>query len=139
MLAEREASSARGGGLGAMEAGYQRGRSQDDSMRYERAKHDGSLPIIGVTTFLGPGAGGPPAHLPLARATETEKQRQLARLRDFQARHATDRPAALDRLRQVTLEGGNVFAELMETVRHATLGEITTALFDVGGSYRRSV
>ena len=138
VLAELERISDRGGVLGAMEPGYQRGRIQDDSMLYEHRKHDGSLPIVGVNTFLGPEVAEP-RPLELARATEAEKRGQLARLADFQARHAAERPAALAALRQVALSGGNVFAELMSCVRHATLGEITETLFEVGGSYRRSV
>jgi methylmalonyl-CoA mutase len=139
VLAELDRISERGGVLGAMETGYQRGRIQDDSILYEHKKHDGSLPIVGVNTFVSPTGEGPAEPIELARSTEEEKQRQLARLRDFQARHALDRPAALDSLRRAALGGGNVFAELMTTVRHATLGEITDTLFEVGGAYRRNV
>ncbi len=139
VLAELELISERGGVLGAMETGYQRGRIQDDSMLYEHKKHDGSLPIVGVNTFTAPGSDGPPAVVELARSTEQEKQAQLARLRDFKERHALDRDVALDELRRVALGGGNIFAELISTVRHATLGEITQTLFEVGGSYRRNV
>ncbi len=139
VLAELDRISERGGVLGAMETGYQRGRIQDDSMLYEHKKHDGSLPIVGVNTFTPPGSDGPPTVIELARSTEQEKQTQLARLRDFQQRHALDRDVALDELRRVALAGGNIFAELMSTVRHATLGEITGTLFEVGGSYRRNV
>jgi len=138
VLAELDRISERGGVLGAMETGYQRGRIQDDSMLYEHRKHDGSLPIVGVNTFTAPGGDTPVAEVELARSTEDEKRRQLDRLRDFQRRHEGERDAALAALRQVALDGGNVFAELMETVRHATLGEITGALFEVGGSYRRN-
>jgi isobutyryl-CoA mutase len=140
VLAEMDRISERGGVLGAMETGYQRGRIQDDSMLYEHRKHDGTLPIVGVNTFVAPSsteeAGKP---LELARSTEEEKQRQLDRLRDFQGRHAVDREAALESLRRTALGHGNVFAELMDTVRHATLGEITATLFEVGGAYRRNV
>ncbi len=139
VLAELDRISERGGVLGAMEGGYQRGRIQDDSLHYERKKHDGSLPIVGVNTFLAPGGEPAPETIELARSTEEEKRAQLDRLTDFTRRHATDGEAALDALRQVALEGGNVFAELMTTVRHASLGEITGALFEVGGSYRRNV
>jgi methylmalonyl-CoA mutase len=139
VLSELDRISERGGVLGAMETGYQRGRIQDDSMLYEHKKHDGSLPIIGVNTFLAPDGGGPPEVIELARSTEQEKQTQLSRLADFQRRHALDREEALDALRQVALSGGNIFGELMNTVRHASLGEITTTLFSVGGSYRRNV
>ncbi len=139
VLDELDRISERGGVLGAMENGYQRGRIQDDSMLYEHRKHDGSLPIVGVNTFVAPGGGSPPATIELARSTEEEKRAQLARLGDFHQRHALDRGPALDDLRRVALEGGNLFAELMTTVRHASLGEITDALFDVGGCYRRAV
>ena len=138
-LAELERISERGGVLGAMETGYQRGKIQDDSMLYETRKHDGSLPLVGVNTFVHPGGSEPPAHLELARATEDEKEGQLRRLRDFHARHAADRPGALSRLQETALSGGNVFEELMQTVRHASLGEITSALFEVGGTYRRNM
>jgi isobutyryl-CoA mutase len=139
VLAELDRISERGGVLGAMETGYQRGRIQDDSMLYEHKKHDGSLPIVGVNTFVSPTGDGPAHPIELARSTEEEKQRQLSRLRVYQDRHALDRDGALEALRQAALSGGNVFAELMDTVRHATLGEITGALFEVGGSYRRNV
>ncbi len=139
VLAELDRISERGGVLGAMETGYQRGRIQDDSLLYEHRKHDGSLPIVGVNTFVAPDAELPPDTIELARSTEEEKRAQLARLRDFHGRHALDRPPALDSLRRVALEGGNLFAELMTTVRHASLGEITGALFEIGGSYRRNV
>jgi methylmalonyl-CoA mutase len=139
VLAEMDRISERGGVLGAMETGYQRGRIQDDSMLYEHRKHDGSLPIVGVNTFTAPPQEGSGEPIELARSTEDEKQRQLTRLRDFQRRHAADRGPALEALRRTALEEGNVFAELMTTVRHATLGEITDTLFEVGGAYRRNV
>jgi methylmalonyl-CoA mutase len=139
VLEELDRISERGGVLGAMERGYQRGRIQDESMVYEQAKHDGSLPIVGVNTFLRP--GGEPEHhdLELARADDDEKQDQLRRLRDFQARNADERPLALERLRAAALAGDNLFGVLMDTVRSCTLGEITEALFEVGGRYRRNV
>jgi methylmalonyl-CoA mutase len=141
VLAEFERLSDRGGVLGAMETGYQRGRIQDESMLYEQRKHDGSLPIVGVNTFRNPDADADEldTHVPLARSTEAEKQSQLGRLRDFQARHAGERPAALARLRETALAGGNLFAVLMDAVRCCSLGEITQTLFDVGGRYRRNV
>jgi methylmalonyl-CoA mutase len=139
VLSELDRISERGGVLGAMETGYQRGRIQDDSMLYEHKKHDGTLPIVGVNTFTAPSADGPLEPIELARSTDEEKQLQLSRLRDFQARHALDRDVALDALRSTALASGNVFAELMATVRHASLGEITNALFEVGGSYRRNI
>jgi methylmalonyl-CoA mutase len=139
VLDELERISERGGVLGAMETGYQRGRIQDDSMLYEHRKHDGSLPIVGVNTFTAPGPEERFESVELARSTEEEKRRQLERLRDFQRRHVSDREAALEALRHTALERGNVFAELMRTVRHASLGEITATLFEVGGAYRRNL
>ena len=138
VLAEFDRLADRGGVLGAMETGYQRGRIQDESLRYETRKHDGSLPIVGVNTFLDPDArdAEPTA---LARGTEAERRSQLARLADFHARHAAEAPAALARLQRVATEGGNLFGELMETVRVCSLGQITDALFEVGGRYRRNV
>jgi methylmalonyl-CoA mutase len=139
VLRELEQISERGGVLGAMETGYQRGRIQDDSMLYEHRKHDGSLPIIGVNTFRNPNPPDEPAEIELARSTDEEKRRQLERLAAFQAAHANERAEALERLTDVVLARGNVFAELMETVRSCSLGEITDALFAVGGRYRRNV
>jgi methylmalonyl-CoA mutase len=149
VLREFERLADRGGVLGAMESGYQRGRIQDESMLYEHRKHDGSLPIIGVNTFLapppqqpggqgddGPGSAG---SLVLARGTEEEKQSQLRRLEAFHARHRGEAPAALERLKAVAAGGGNTFAELMDAVRVCSLGQITDAFFEVGGQYRRSV
>ncbi|MGH9038069.1 MAG: methylmalonyl-CoA mutase family protein, partial [Acidimicrobiia bacterium] len=139
VLSEFDRISDRGGVLGAMELGYQRGKIQDESMLYESRKHDGSLPIIGVNTFRNPKGSEVPEDLALTRASEEEKQSQLTRLLDFQSRHAAERPAMLARLRETALEGGNVFAVLMDAVRCCSLGEITTALFEVGGRYRRNV
>jgi methylmalonyl-CoA mutase len=142
VLAEFDRIAQRGGVLGAMETGYQRGRIQDESMIYEQRKHDGSLPIIGVNTFLPSDHSGiddPASALELARSTEDEKQRCLERRHAFQARHADERPAMLERLRQAALSGDNIFAVLMDAVRACTLGEITHTLFDVGGRYRRNV
>jgi len=139
VLAEFDRLAERGGVLGAMETGYQRGRIQDESMRYESRKHDGTLPIVGVNTFRNPHGDAIPATLELARSTDQEKQSQLSRLREFQARHAAERPASLARLRDVAIAGGNLFDVLMDAVRCCTLGEITHALFEVGGQYRRSV
>jgi methylmalonyl-CoA mutase len=140
VLAEFERISQRGGVLGAMETGYQRGKIQDESMKYEHRKHDGSLPIIGVNTFLPP--EGEAEELPtveLARATEEEKKSQLERVRTFQQAHARDADAALRHLQEVATSGGNTFAALMEAVRHCSLGQITQAFFEVGGQYRRNV
>jgi methylmalonyl-CoA mutase len=139
VLAELDAISERGGVLGAMETGYQRGKIQDESMLYETRKHDGSLPIIGVNTFLNPHEEQSATTIPLARSTEEEKQGQLRRLRDFQEAHAEEREAMLTRLRDTALAGGNLFAVLVDAVRVCSLGQITDALFEVGGRYRRSV
>jgi isobutyryl-CoA mutase len=141
VLQEFRRLSERDGVLGAMETGYQRAKIQEESHYYEEKKVDGSLPIIGVNTFINPHEDhqGAINKLELARATEEEKQGQLQRLRAFQARHEAEAPAALKRLKQTALSGGNVFAELLETVRCCSLGQITQALFEVGGQYRRSV
>jgi methylmalonyl-CoA mutase len=140
VLAEFERINERGGVLGAMELGYQRGRIQDESMLYEHKKHDGSLPIVGVNTFTRDDvADDEPVTMELARSTEEEKRRQLDRLAEFSAVHADERPAALARVQEAALTGGNVFAELMDAVRSCSLGEITEALFEVGGRYRRNV
>jgi len=139
VLAELDRISERGGVMGAMETGYQRGRIQDESMLYEQRKHDGSLPIIGVNTFRNPEGDSTPGTMELARSDDDEKHDQIRRLREFQQRHADQSEASLERLRTVALDGGNVFGELVHTVRHASLGQITDALFDVGGRYRRNV
>ena len=142
VLAEFERLSDRGGVLGAMETGYQRGRIQDESMVYEQRKHDGTLPIIGVNTFRAPAIdpdGAARGPLALARGTEHEKQSQLRRLADFHTRHADEAPAALERLRRAASSGGNTFDALMDAVRVCSLGQISQAFFEVGGQYRRSV
>ena len=140
VLAEFDRLAERGGVLGAMETGYQRGRIQDESMLYEQRKHDGSLPIVGVNTFLDPHRDETPAGpVELARATEAEKQSQLDRLADFHARHADTAPEAIARLQAAAIGGGNVFAALMDAVRHCSLGQISDAFFEVGGQYRRNV
>jgi methylmalonyl-CoA mutase len=139
VLKEFERIAERGGVLGAMETGYQRGKIQDESMHYEMLKHDGSLPIIGVNTFRNPEDDPVPASLELARSTEDEKQSQLQRLADFHARHAEHAPAMLARLKQCVIDQGNVFAVLMDAVRVCSLGQITQCLFEVGGQYRRNM
>ena len=139
VLKEFEAISERGGVLGAMETGYQRGKIQEESLYYEHKKHDGSYPIIGVNTFRNPHGDQTPKKLELARSTEEEKQSQLKRLAEFHARNAQAAPAALAKLKRTVIENGNVFAELVHTVRVCSLGQITKALFEVGGEYRRSM
>ncbi|SFF52650.1 methylmalonyl-CoA mutase [Fontimonas thermophila] len=139
VLKEFEAIAARGGVLGAMETGYQRGKIQEESLYYEQKKHDGSLPIIGVNTFRNPHGDPIPEHLELARSTEEEKQSQLKRLAEFKARHAQEAPAMLERLRRTVIDGGNTFEVLMDAVRVCSLGQLTQTLFEVGGRYRRNM
>jgi isobutyryl-CoA mutase len=139
VLTEFERISERGGVLGAMETGYQRGKIQDESMHYEMLKHTGELPIIGVNTFRNPKGDPTPETLELARSTEEEKQNQLKRLQDFQTRNADAAPAMLKRLQQAVIANANVFEVLMDAVRVCSLGQITTALFEVGGQYRRNM
>jgi methylmalonyl-CoA mutase len=137
VLREFESISDRGGVLGAMETGYQRGKIQEESMRYETLKHDGSLPLIGVNTFQ-PDTQPEETTIELARSTEEEKQSQIRRLHDFQARHNATAGEALDSLRSAVTEGDNGFEALMEAVRHCSLGQLTDTFFEVGGQYRRS-
>jgi methylmalonyl-CoA mutase len=139
VLKEFEAISERGGVLGAMETGYQRGKIQEESLHYEQMKHDGSYPIIGVNTFRNPHADPVPQKIELIRSTEEEKQSQLARLADFHQRHAAESGPMLDRLKRAVIADENVFAVLMDAVRCCSLGQITHALFEVGGQYRRSM
>jgi len=139
VLSEFEKISERGGVLGAMETGYQRGKIQEESMHYEMQKHSGEYPIVGVNTFRNPHADPTPKTLTLARSTEAEKQSQLQRLADFQARHAHAAPAMLRRLQQAVIDDRNVFELLMDAVRVCSLGQITNALFEVGGQYRRNM
>ena len=139
VLAEFDRISERGGVLGAMETGYQRGKIQDESIFYEQKKHDGTLPIVGVNTYLNPNPAPEETTIALARSTEEEKERQLERLGAFHERHADAAPAVLDRLRDAVMHEGNVFAVLMDAVRCCSLGQITEALFEVGGQYRRNM
>jgi methylmalonyl-CoA mutase len=139
VLAEFEKIAERGGVLGAMETGYQRGKIQDESMHYEMLKHTGELPIIGVNTFRNPHGDQVMDKLELARSTEAEKASQLERLHAFHARHAKEAPAMLARLQQAVIANDNVFEVLMDAVRVCSLGQITNALFEVGGQYRRNM
>ncbi len=140
VLREFERLSERGGVLGAMETLYQRGKIQDESLHYESLKHSGELPVIGVNTFENPDAEAASARPgELMRATGVEKEAQLESLTALHRRFADEVPDALARLQQVALDGGNVFEELMDTVKVASLGQITDALFEVGGRYRRSM
>ncbi len=139
VLQEFERIAERGGVLGAMETGYQRGRIQDESMHYEMLKHTGELPIIGVNTFRNPHGDAVQDKLELARSTEAEKQSQLKRLNEFHAKHAAESPAMLKRLQKAVIDNANVFEVLMDAVRVCSLGQITNALFEVGGQYRRNM
>jgi methylmalonyl-CoA mutase len=138
-LTEFERIAERGGVLGAMETGYQRGKIQEESMHYEMLKHTGELPIIGVNTFRNPQGDVVPESIELARSTEDEKRSQLNRLQSFHERHAADSAEMLQRLQSAVLDNRNVFDLLMQAVRVCSLGQITRALFEVGGQYRRSM
>ncbi|MGE6368894.1 fused isobutyryl-CoA mutase/GTPase IcmF [Planococcus kocurii] len=139
VMTEFDRINDRGGVLGAMETQYQRGKIQEESMHYEMKKHTGELPIIGVNTYLNPNpqTDDDINSMEIARATIEEKETQIGNLRAFQERH--DSSEALNRLKQVAKTGGNIFEELMETVKVASLGQITTALYEVGGQYRRNM
>jgi len=141
VLAEFDRIAERGGVLGAMETGYQRSKIQEESMYYENLKHTGELPIIGVNTFRDPDADLEQLseYIELSRATESEKKSQLNRLAAFKKRNKKEADNALQRLQSVSLSGENIFEELMETVKVCTLGQITQALYDVGGKYRRNM
>ena len=139
VLVEFERISERGGVLGAMETGYQRGKIQEESMLYEHRKHDGTLPIIGVNTFTNPSEATEDQIIELARSTTEEKESQIARLEEFKRKNATDAEIALERVKSVAMANGNVFAELVDAVQYCSLGQITDALFEVGGEYRRNM
>lgn len=139
VMQEFERISSRGGVLGAMETQYQRGKIQDESMYYEMKKHTGELPIIGVNTFINPNSSEEDYEIELARATEEEKVQQIQNLLAFQERNRDKAGPALRRLQEVAMSGGNIFAELMETVKVASLGQISAALYEVGGQYRRNM
>jgi len=139
VLLEFERLTERGGVLGAMETGHQRGKIQDESMHYEMLKHTGELPIIGVNTFRNPHGDPVNDKLELARSTDEEKQSQLQRLTDFHACHAAEAPAMLKKLQQAVIDNQNVFEVLMDAARCCSLGQITNALFEVGGQYRRNM
>jgi len=138
VLSEFERISERGGVLGAMETGYQRGKIQDESLHYEHMKHDGSLPLIGVNTFLNP-KGSEELTIELARSTDEEKQSQITRLRDFQQRNGDNARQALERIRLAAINNQNIFTELVNAVRYCSLGQISDKLYEVGGQYRRNM
>jgi methylmalonyl-CoA mutase len=141
VLDEFDRITLRGGVLGAMETGYQRSRIQEESIYYEMLKHTGKLPLIGVNTFRDPNADDDDfmQELELSRATEAEKKSQLTSLSEFKKRNKEKAPEALKKLQKIALSGDNIFAELMETVKCCSLGQITQALYDVGGKYRRNM
>jgi methylmalonyl-CoA mutase len=139
VLAEFEKIAERGGVLGAMESGYQRGKIQEESMHYEMLKHTGEYPIVGVNMFRNPRGDPAPEALELARSTDEEKRSQLQRLADFHARHVNEAPRMLKRLQHAVIDNRNVFEVLVDAVRCCSLGQITNALFEVGGQYRRSM
>lgn len=139
VLEEFRRISQRGGVLGAMETMYQRGKIQEESLHYEHLKHSGELPIVGVNTFLNPKPVSYGDTIELIRSTETEKQQQLDNLAAFHLRHATQAPQALGRLQEAATRGGNIFEALMEAVKVCSLGQITRALYSVGGQYRRNM
>jgi methylmalonyl-CoA mutase len=139
VLAEFDRINERGGVLGAMETGYQRGKIQDESLLYEHRKHDGSLPIIGVNTFRNPAGDEDKKPIELARASEAEKESQLARVRAYRDAHRTEAEEALTRLKEAAVSGENVFVVLMDAARVCSLQQVTEAFFEVGGQYRRNV
>jgi methylmalonyl-CoA mutase len=139
VMIEFDRITERGGVLGAMERMYQRNKIQEESLHYETLKHTGELPIIGVNTFLN--KKGSPTILPseVIRSTTEEKEQQIRNLQDFKSRNVSRSQQALAELQQVAVNNGNIFEELMETVKYCTLGEITHALYQVGGQYRRNM
>jgi methylmalonyl-CoA mutase len=140
VYAEFDRISARGGVLGAMDTMYQRGKIQDESLHYERLKHTGELPLIGVNTFLPKdGHGERIDEVELMRSNDAEKHAQIDNVRAFQARAADRRTPALTKLQDAARSHGNVFEALMETVKVASLGQISAALYEVGGEYRRNM
>lgn len=141
VLEEFDRINDRGGVLGAMETQYQRGKIQEESMLYEHLKHSGELPIIGVNTYLNPNEESDESidSMEVARATKEEKELQLKNLRTFQEKHRDEAEEQLEKLKHVAKTNGNIFEQLMETVRYASLGQITNALYEVGGQYRRNM
>lgn len=141
VLEEFDRINDRGGVLGAMETQYQRGKIQEESMLYEHLKHSGELPIIGVNTYLNPNEESDESidSMEVARATKEEKELQLKNLRTFQEKHRDEAEEQLKKLKHVAKTNGNIFEQLMETVRYASLGQITNALYEVGGQYRRNM
>jgi len=139
VLSEFEKISERGGVLGAMETGYQRGKIQEESIHYEHLKHTGEYPIIGVNCFRSAHGDKESSTVELARSTDAEKESQLKRLATFQEQHADEAQLILLRLQAAVMENANVFTVLMDAVRSCSIGQITNSLFEVGGQYRRSM
>ena len=142
VLEEFLAINARGGVLGAMETQYQRGRIQEESLYYETLKHNGDLPIVGVNTFVDPKTleeGFVPPKIEMARATPQEKKQQLENVVSYRDTHASEAEKQLAALKKAATSGENIFAALMAAARVCTLGQMTTALYEVGGKYRRNV
>lgn len=139
VYAEFDRITERGGVLGAMETMYQRGKIQEESLYYETLKHKGTYPIIGVNTFLS--SKGSPTIIPqeVIRSTTEEKEYQIQNVENLWERSGTQGEEALKRLQEVAIKNGNIFEELIETVKYCSLGQITKALFEVGGQYRRSM
>jgi methylmalonyl-CoA mutase len=134
--------SERGGVLGAMETQYQRSKIQEESLYYEHLKHEGVLPIIGVNTYQDPKTleeGYVPPTIELARASKEEKQHQLDSLSSFQVAHSEQSKKALEELKLAAVRGDNIFASLLEAARHCSLGQMSQALYEVGGQYRRNL
>jgi len=125
--------------LGAMERMYQRSKIQEESLYYETLKHEGTLPIVGVNTFLDP--KGSPTIIPseVIRSTTEEKELAIKQLQNFHERNAETGKNALRKLQNVSLSGGNIFEELMETIKVCSLGQISKALYQIGGEYRRNM
>jgi methylmalonyl-CoA mutase len=139
VLAEFDKLTERGGVLGAMERMYQRNKIQEESLFYEHQKHTGELPLVGVNTFLS--KNGSPTILPteVIRSTTEEKEQQITNLQTFWKRNEGKSAEALQRLKAIAIANGNLFEELMETVKYCSLGQITNALYEVGGQYRRNM
>ena len=139
VMAEFNRITERGGVLGAMERMYQRNKIQEESLYYETQKHTGEYPIVGVNTFLS--RKGSPTILPteVIRSTQEEKEFQIKTLEEFKTRHKEKSADMLKRLQSIAVNNGNLFDELMETVKFCSLGEITNALYSVGGQYRRNM
>ncbi|MBC7793065.1 MAG: methylmalonyl-CoA mutase, partial [Clostridia bacterium] len=139
VLAEFDRLTERGGVLGAMERQYQRGQIQDDSMKYEMLKHSGALPLIGVNTFIAKESASTPRGVQLSRASEDEKKSAIDRLASFHRQHAVSSAKALKALKQVARDDGNLFEALIDATETCSLGQITNALYEVGGEYRRNL